>query len=121
MKDIVSLWLGNFEDEEALEAYLEIDDEDDDDAISQFEEDFALDYYDEDCREISWHESKEKSLETLLGDHSYSDQILAKIKAKIKPYNSVILLYNYDFDEEIKKAHGKKYKIEYIGKAEYEW
>lgn len=121
----VSLWLGCFRDLETLERYTEIKYNEDGDSIpSLFEKDFTLGYYDRDLTEKDWIPEKENDIEKLLVDFSYDEQLIKQFKEikLVSKYNTIILIYNYKYDEEDKINYTidkNSYKLDYIGTAKY--
>jgi hypothetical protein len=95
----VSIWFGKFDTEVGLDAFLEIDyDEDGDSVPSLFMIAFGIDYYDEDFREAFLDNNLNKaSLENV----SYSETFVDKIETDFSKYNCAILLYDYDYSGEI--------------------
>lgn len=125
MKNDVTLWLGYFNDFDELEKYTEIKYNEDGDSIpSIFEKDFKLGYYDRDLVEKDWIPDAEDDIKNLLVDFSYDDQLIQQFKnIKLKSkYNTIILIYNYDYNKEGKIVNfvdKNSYKLEFIGTAEY--
>lgn len=121
MRQIVTLWLGNFKSVTDFNDYTNIAYTDDGDSIdSQFEEDFGIEYYDRDLVEKDWMDGYEKDLAVLLEGFSYDNQIIHQFRQSEKTYNTIILIYNYKYDGEIVKRVGENYEIELIGFAEYD-
>lgn len=125
MKNDVSLWLGCFNDFDALETYTEIKYNEDGDSIpSIFEKDFQLGYYDRDLVEKDWIPYAEDDIEKLLVDFSYDNQLIHQynnIELKSK-YNTIILIYNYNYNKEgkiVNSVDNNTYKLDFIGTAEY--
>src|SRR5699024_2383721 len=99
--------------------YTEIKYTDDGDSIpSEFEKEFKLGYYDRDLVEKDWISDADDNIDELLVDFSYDDQLISHFKKedlKFK-YNTIILIYNYNYSEEsntIPFVENKKYRLDY--------
>lgn len=125
MKNDVSLWLGYFSNFDELEKYTEIKyDEDGDSIPSVFEREFKIGYYDRDLIEKDWIPDAEDDIKELLVDFSYDDQLIQQlldVKLDSK-YNTIILIYNYNYNKEerhVPAVNENRYKLDFIGTAEY--
>ncbi len=122
----VSIWLGNFNDLSDLERYVQTKYTDDGDSInSKFETDFKIDYFDEDFREINVLEESQNSFSDILEDHSYYKSIIANYTDQYsdildKHYNSIILLYDFKYTENVKEIEKENLYIKFIGSIEYD-
>jgi hypothetical protein len=122
----VSIWLGNFNDLSDLEMYVQTKYTDDGDSIdSKFETDFKIDYFDEDFREINVLEESQNSFSCILEDHSYYKSIIANYTDHHsdlldKHYNSIILLYDFKYTENVKEIEEENMYIKFIGNIEYD-
>ena len=102
--DIVSLWLVNIDDRNKLKTFTECSYTEDGDYIpSIFSDLFELEYYDEDFSDVSYVGRKDCITE-LLNGFSYDYAIIPKFKKIIErnnvcvgDFNSVILLYNFEY------------------------
>lgn len=118
----VSLWLGIFNDEETFRKFMEIKYSDDGDSIpSKFKKQFRIDYYDIDFSEIDYMEEKSKDLQVLLEGFSNDYEIIPKLNEKYNGgmYNSIVLLYDFEY-----QYNGANYKdgdneLEFIGCVDY--
>ena len=118
----VSLWLGNFNNEETFREFMEIKYTDDGDSIpSKFKKQFKIDYYDIDFSEVDDMEEKSNDLEVLLEGFSNDYEIIPKLNEKYNGgiYNSIVLLYDFEYD-----SNGENYKdenntLDFIGCVEY--
>lgn len=118
----VSLWLGNFNNEETFREFMEIKYTDDGDSIpSKFKKQFKIDYYDIDFSEVDYMEEKSNDLEVLLEGFSNDYEIIPKLNEKYNGgiYNSIVLLYDFEYD-----SNGENYKdenntLDFIGCVEY--
>lgn len=121
-KGKVSLWLGNFKDEDSLQEFLENNYTDDGDSIaSRFEEEFDIDYYDEDFLEMGYTEEQSNDLYQLLNGFSGDYKIIPEF-IKIyngMSYNSIVLLYDFEYDGSKKKYIGFDNQLDYISCVEY--
>ena len=129
----LALWLGNTLSKESLLRYLEIDyGEDNEDDLDiddiyavDFEmgRDFNIMWYDEDKLEFS-HKGNMESWDLLEG-HSFIESILPCLKKDYQDvmngtYNSVIILYDFQYDGHIKEVKNDQYGFfKYIGSFEY--
>lgn len=118
----VSLWLGNFNNEKTFREFMEIKYTDDGDSIpSKFKKQFKIDYYDIDFSEIDYMEKKSNDLEVLLEGFSNDYEIIPKLNEKYNGgiYNSIVLLYDfeYDFNEENYKDDNNT--LDFIGCVGY--
>jgi hypothetical protein len=124
-KGTVSLWLGNFSSEELWAKYLEIVYSDDGDFEgSEFTKAFDIDYYDEDFKESDFYAQSSISPQMLLEGFSYDDQIISEFEQLIgsslqKPYNCVLLLYNFRYDGTVIEAKKDDSILRYMGQTAY--
>ncbi|WP_409274862.1 immunity 22 family protein [Neobacillus sp. SCS-31] len=121
----VSLWVGEFSTSEELREYLSIEYDEDGDAIpSNFEKDFFIEFYDEDFREVVFHQQPLSSLNQLIAGASYEEVILSKfddmfLKNAPKKINAVVLLYNFQYEPGVEVAKSGLNTLHYIGAVEY--
>ncbi|MHC5251667.1 immunity 22 family protein [Listeria kieliensis] len=125
MGNNVSLWLGNFSSEDVLEEYMNMKYTKDGDSMpSQFKKDFKLGYYDRDLIEKDWIELAENNIHDLLIDFSYDNQLIPQFKDVHKKYNTIILIYNYDYKQEksfLNTVIQDAYEMDFIGVAKYRY
>lgn len=121
---VVSIWLGRFESEEDLEDYTRIDISPEGEEIrSKFQEDFGIEQYgyDMDFSDVFLIDNPE-SIEDLLIGASYSESFMDEIEEwdeKLeKDYNSVIAVYDYEYDQGIQA--GGRADVDFIGTVPYE-
>ena len=125
-KGIVSLWLGSIASENDLNELLKINYSEDGDLIpSEFAKAFSITRYNDATREAEFLETSQESLERILEGFSYDDFIVPKFKKysivhDISKYNCVILLYDFEYDQEIKSTKRDDYYFEFIGSTNYE-
>ncbi|PEE33563.1 hypothetical protein CN271_04115 [Bacillus cereus] len=122
MNDHVSIWIGNFENEEELMNYTNIEYTEDGDSISStFEKDFNLDYYDRDLIEKKWISKSTNSVKDLLDGFSYSNQFLEQFDTirYSEEFNAAILIYNLEYDAQKTKGKFKNSDLKFIGVAQY--
>lgn len=104
-ENTVSIWIGNFADQSQLDHYLQINYDEDGEAVpSQFliENSIDMDDIDDDFIESEVYDVEHSSLEWMLKDASYEQTILRNLKEEgintiIPPSNTIILLYNYHY------------------------
>jgi hypothetical protein len=119
----VSLWVCKFSSSEELENYLLVAYTEDGDAIpSQFEQDFKVDYYDEDFSEAHYADEDIRKLSQLLEGCSYDDVVIPNFVEKYGEYlpdgfNSMILLYDFQHN---KKSGNEISGVKYLGSVRYE-
>ena len=118
----VSLWLGNFNNEETFREFMEIKYTDDGDSIpSKFKKQFKIDYYDIDFSEIDYMEEKSNDLEVLLEGFSNDYEIIPKLNEKYNGgiYNSIVLLYDFEYDFNEENYKDKDNMLDFIGCVDY--
>lgn len=106
-ENTVSIWIGNFADQSQLDHYLQINYDEDGEAVpSQFliENGIDLDDIDDDFIECEVDDRNHSNLEQMLKGASYEQTILRNLKEEgiktvIPPSNTIILLYNYDYSD----------------------
>lgn len=104
----VSVWVGRLNNEEQFKNYIEVDYNDDGDMVSNFMSDFDIEYYDEQFQEALFNTSGVRS--DIFKDFSYSENFLTNIPAQdFSVLNCFILLYNFNFSEDIKKSDNFKF------------
>ena len=117
----VSLWLGNFSDEESFREFMEIKYTNDGDSIqSEFKKQFKIEYYDIDFSEVDYMEEQSNDLKVLLEGLSNDYEIIPKFKEKYSGnmYNSIVLLYDFEYDNNINYKNGNNI-LEFIGCVDY--
>lgn len=120
-ENIVSLWLGNFTDAKDFNNFLEIKYTDDGDSIpSKFKEKFKIRYYDIDFSEVDWIEEGLKDFQGLLEEFSNDYEIIPQFNEKYndklkKEYNSIVLLYDFEYDGVLDHVEYNGNEIEFIG------
>lgn len=94
--DTVSIWVGRFDDEDALDDYVAFRYPPDDEGWSPFTRDHGLDGIDEDVAEPAWWQRGPYSF----ADHSYGESFASVADADLaqrSPHaNSAYLLYDID-------------------------
>lgn len=125
-KGQVSIWIGNFSEFKELERYVQTDYTEDGDGIdSKFETDFGIEYYDEDFREINMLDEPQESFTCMIQEHSYYKSIIENYTKENSDYlgdkyNSIILLYNFKYNQNIKEIKGRDMYIRYVASVEYD-
>lgn len=117
----VSLWLGNFSDEESFREFMEIKYTNDGDSIqSEFKKQFKIEYYDIDFSEVDYTEEQSNDLKVLLEGFSNDYEIIPKFKEKYSGnmYNSIVLLYDFEYDNNINYKNRNNI-LEFIGCIDY--
>ena len=122
-ENTVSIQIGNFADQSQLDHYLQINYDEDGEAVpSQFliENSIDMDDIDDDFIESEVYDVKHSNLERMLKGASYEQTILRNLKEEginmiIPPSNTIILLYNYHYIANV-VARGN---IRFIGTVSY--
>uniref|UniRef100_UPI00404A650C immunity 22 family protein n=1 Tax=Flavobacterium sp. TaxID=239 RepID=UPI00404A650C len=110
MANYVSIWVGNFKNEDAFNQYIEEIYDNEGDSKSKFMEDFNIDFIDNQFQEAVFFNEKIK-LEFLM-DASYSDSFLNNLSdVDFMDDNSIILLYDFGYNANIKS----KNKVRFLG------
>ncbi|QIW19764.1 immunity 22 family protein [Bacillus thuringiensis] len=125
---VMSLWIGNFRTKQSLKEYVEIKfDEVGDRTQSKFMRDFNLDFidYNQDLLESTLIEDSTTSLTTLLSGSSYETEILSQFVEHYgeelpEIYDSVIKLYDFEYDGDIDEVKFKSGNLIYMGSVVYE-
>lgn len=118
----VSLWLGNFNNEKTFREFMEIKYTDDGDSIpSKFKKQFKIDYYDIDFSEIDYMEEKSNDLEVLLEGFSNDYEVIPKLKENYdgNMYNSIVLLYDFEYDSNKINYKNENNILDFIGCVDY--
>lgn len=115
----VSLWIGKFISEEALDQYLEFDYSGEDETVRPpFCDDFEIDYFDEDFREAYVLEEVSSRISVLLSGCSYDESLITQFQIQEEleeAMNTVILLFNYKYHSKIREVTHEDYYLKYIG------
>ncbi|MCM3030907.1 immunity 22 family protein [Niallia sp. MER 6] len=118
----VSIWLGNINDEDSIGEYVDLTyDEDGESVPSQFFIDFNIDMdeTDEDTIEKAVYKNSSSDISALLDGCSYEEIVIPKIQKSInlkKSYNAVILIYNFEYKNEISSTGA----FDFIAATNYE-
>ena len=120
----VSLWLCKVNSEQKLEEYVDLDYDKVENDESPFELgcDFLISWYDEDFLEISYR-PEDKGWD-LLKEHSYMEELLPGLIERFQDemddkFNSVILIYNLDYDGNVKEVENQYGYFKFIGSFKY--
>ena len=121
---MVSLWCGVFENENLFNEFVDINyTEDGDDIPSKVVDHFEIDDYDEDFSEIGYFNEKQNDFQKILKGFSNDDIILSKLNKKHSDiyYNSIILLYNFEYSGNIKEyKDSNNNQLHYIACVRYQ-
>lgn len=123
----VSLWIGNIKTDDELLEYVELVYTDDGDWLpSQFLKDFNIDIddFDDDSIERVCLEQNVTSITELISGSSYEDIVIPRYEkitdgVSIVKCNSGILLYNFQYDGNVKSINNKDYEFKFISSVEY--
>ncbi|MCU5097584.1 MULTISPECIES: immunity 22 family protein [Bacillus] len=124
----VSLWFGNCTSEMVLRKYVEIKYDNEGNRIpSRFMTDFQIDFieYNQDLLECTYSEHVTSSLSELLQNASYSELIISELidfygENLEEQYNTVIRLYDFEYEELVKEAKLDGRNMKYMGSVIYE-
>lgn len=117
----VSLFIGNSKSYKDLQNYILNSYTEDGDLLpSEFEKDFNIDYYNEDFREVEFYDEPSNDLRVLLEGFSYDEEIIPKFielcgERLNQEVNSVILLYNFQYNGHI----NEKNQFRFLGTVQY--
>jgi hypothetical protein len=117
---VVSLWVGQADSPDALDAYLEFGYTEDGDRIpSPFAADFGI-RYDEDFREAQYYDNPSRSVRGLLQGYSYDGVIVPKFVQLLgeslpEDVNAVVLLYNFRHNAGAGTGTGGAVRLRYAG------
>lgn len=117
----VSLWIGQADSPDALDAYMQTGYSEDGDLIpSPFARDFGIRYYDEDFREAQHYEKPSRSIRDLLRGYSYDDVVIPKFIQLLgesfpEEVNVVVMLYNFKYVGSVQENTGEGVKLRYMG------
>lgn len=121
----VSIWLGKCVDIKDLQHYLQVNYSKFGDYLnSKFEMDFKFECFDEDLKEINFIERDSDSFSDIIKDQSFSENIISDYGKKFtdkldREYNSIILLYDFNYDGSIKEASGDNVYVKFVGSFKY--
>lgn len=124
-ENYVSLWLGKIKSKKEMNKYLRIKYTRDGDFIpSKFAKDFMISRYDDDFREAEVLDDLSSNAYELLDGFSYDESIIPYFKNIIEKdlsdsYNTVILLYNFEYDDSVLEVNNEIGYIKFIGKTKY--
>jgi len=121
----VSLWVGMTKSARDLSAFVEGSySEDGDYVLSSFERAFNMHHYDEDSIEMEYYEHELTDVREISADFSYYESIAQGFSSlptstHIVSFNSVVLIYNFTYDESQRHFTDGVNQFEYIGAVEY--
>ena len=111
-KNKVSIWLGNFDNEDLFDDFMEEKYDEEGDVSSLFMESFEIDFIDDQFQEVLYDKNLEKEV---LIPVSYSSFFLNKVEVDYSKYNCVVLLYNFRYMGGITKTSD----FDFIGVYDY--
>lgn len=123
----VSLWIGKMDSEDLMDKYVELIYTDMGEwLLSPFLTDFNINIndFDEDFIEKVCHENDVKTLNRLIAGCSYEDVVISRFISIFddklpKGINSAILLYNFEYDGNIKEIEHDILSFKYVGTVKY--
>ncbi|MFC3926744.1 immunity 22 family protein [Clostridium punense] len=91
---------------------------------SKFARIFGIDRYDDDFREAKYFKEPLNNINKILENFSYDHILIKYFKGVVgdnltQNYNTIILLYNFDYDGEIREYSNGNEMISFIGKTKY--
>jgi hypothetical protein len=102
----VSLWIGNLSSKVELNNIMLEVYNDEGDSSSRFKEAFNIDYIDNQFQEVFFYENFQTKQEVLDG-FSYIESFINEIpEVNWSEKNSIILLYNFEYDSDVKSKLG---------------
>lgn len=105
----VTLFIGKFSSQKTLNSFLKEHYNEDDEVSSKFMEAFQIEYIDHDFQEVDFYTNK-TTKEAIFKDFSYATSFITEIpKRNWKAYNSIILLYNFEYLGTIKEIENLKF------------
>ncbi|MGG0289504.1 immunity 22 family protein [Bacillus pacificus] len=116
---MVSIWFGNMQTQDQLDAYIDVTYDEEGDAIpARFFVDFNIDMIDvdEDFIEKEVLEEASDDISVLLTGCSYDDKILSRINEEVKlkkSYNSIVLIYNFQYDNSVSNCEDFNFVTNY--------
>jgi len=122
---VVSIWLGKSDSIKDFQQYLQANYSEEGNYInSKFEQDFDIDCFDEDLREMNYLEDPSNSFSLIVSNHSYCESIISNYLKKLDDeldmeYDCIILLYDFDYMGNIKEVSHKGISIKFIGPCDY--
>lgn len=125
-ENVVSVWLGNTKSNEFLINYIDLKYLENGECIaSDFFNDFEIDIndIDEDFIEKVRYDMVSTDLEFLLEGCSYEETVIPNIKKFTNniqtKFNTVILLYNFEYFRTKSSINNNDYSMKYIGTVSY--
>jgi Immunity protein 22 len=123
-QEMVSLWLAKATTQESLDDFLNVRYSDDGNyENSSFGNYFKVGYYNESFKESEFLEEYSDNLEYLLEGFSYEENIIPRfvdsVVNQLEEFNAVIMLYNYDYSEEISEYNDGSLYCKFICSVSY--
>jgi hypothetical protein len=123
--NFVSLWLGRTKSSKTLDKYLKVKYSDDGDFVpSVFAKKFQIERYEEGFREAEFYEQGSNNIYELLEGFSYDNVLIEYFKNILgenvdATYNTVILLYNFEYNGSINEYRSRTEYFKFIGSTRY--
>jgi Immunity protein 22 len=122
--EMVSLWLAKATTQESLDDFLNVRYSDDGTyENSNFGNYFNVGYYNESFKESEFFEEYSDDLEYLLEGFSYEENIIPRfvdlVVNQLEEFNAVIMLYNYDYSEEVSEYNDSSLYCKFICSVSY--
>lgn len=124
----VSLWLGNIKSEpvdDILIEYLQFEYDGDESVINPpFCSDFEITEFAEDFREAGILDEPKHSIEDMLTGCSYDEEVIPLFQKiiekslKLEQFNTIILLYNFNYHGKVKHVSHEQMDIVYVGSVQ---
>jgi hypothetical protein len=130
--DVVSVWVGTFCDQSAVDVYTDeqYDEDRDDEPISEFGADIGLRFYDHDFLEMKHCRDMSSMGNLAFARHSYGESFgetawEAAVRQNLGEFDTVFMLYGYDHVR-YPQANRKPERVKFVGtfpfrKSRDEW
>ena len=122
---VVSIWLGKSDSINEFQQYLQAYYTEEGNFVdSKFQRDFHIDCFDEDLKEMNYLEQSTNLFSLIVSNHSFCESIISNYIKEWDDeldieYNSIILLYDFDYMGGIKEGNHKGLIIKFIGAIDY--
>jgi len=97
-KNIVSVWLGNFDSQGEFEEFIAEEYSEDGDVTSHFMKSFNIDFIDNQFQEVIFLDQPSGTIQNLIRPLSYSETFVHNFESvPIEKYNCIVALYNFEY------------------------
>jgi len=122
---VVSIWLGKSSSIREFQQYLQAYYTEEDNFVdAKFQQDFDIQCFDEDLKEMDYLEQSSNSFSLIISNHSFCESIISNYIDKFDnkmdiEYNCAILLYDFDYMGGVKESNHKGLVVKFIGAIDY--